>query len=48
VSDEELHQRALRNSAKDNDTAQKQITGYLAKYAKLATSADTGGVLRWD
>ena len=23
-------------------------TGYLAKYTKLATSADTGAVLKWD
>ncbi|RKY12284.1 MAG: hypothetical protein DRP52_04865, partial [Planctomycetota bacterium] len=23
-------------------------TGYLAKYASMATSADTGAILKWD
>ena len=41
LSDEELAARTVEPHEA------KIKSGYLAKYAKLATSADTGGVLRW-
>jgi len=44
VSDAEMKRRA-----KNFKAPQPRYTkGYLAKYTKLATSADTGAVLRWD
>ena len=42
VSDEELAQRRAQWSY----TPQK-LTGYLARYAAMARSADKGGVLDW-
>lgn len=44
LSDEELAQR--KKDWKEPEPRFK--TGYLAKYAKMATSADTGAVLKWD
>jgi dihydroxy-acid dehydratase len=41
LSDEELHSREPAT------VSPVVLTGYLAKYKVLATSADTGGVLRW-
>jgi dihydroxy-acid dehydratase len=43
LPDEELEQR--RQSA--GTQVPRSVSGYLAKYAKLATSADTGGVLEF-
>ncbi|MCL2743101.1 MAG: dihydroxy-acid dehydratase, partial [Planctomycetaceae bacterium] len=43
VSEEELQSRTS-SGLPDN---RKHFTGYLAKYAKLASSADTGGVLEF-
>ncbi len=43
VSDEEMAERK-----KDWKTPAPKVTkGYLAKYASMATSADTGAVLKW-
>ncbi len=44
VSDEELAARLATWQA----PAPRFTRGYLARYAKMATSADTGGVLKWD
>ena len=44
LSDEELEAR--KKNWKPREPRFK--TGYLAKYAKMATSADTGAVLKWD
>jgi len=44
VSDEELAER--RKNWKPRDPNYE--TGYLAKYASMATSADTGAILKWD
>lgn len=44
VSDEELAERAKSYVAPEPSIK----TGYLAKYAKMATCADTGAVLKWD
>jgi dihydroxy-acid dehydratase len=44
LSDEELTQRRAAWSA----PAPKVTSGYLARYAKMATSADTGAILKWD
>ncbi len=44
LTDEELGAR--KNNWKPREPRFK--TGYLAKYAKMATSADTGAVLKWD
>ena len=41
LSEEELQSRNIESHEP------KIKSGYLAKYAKLATSADTGGVLKW-
>jgi dihydroxyacid dehydratase/phosphogluconate dehydratase len=41
LSDEELNSRSIPL----HESTIK--TGYLAKYKTLATSADTGGVLKW-
>lgn len=44
LSEDELKKRARKFKA----PAPRYTSGYLAKYAKLATSADTGAVLKWD
>ena len=44
VSDEEMARRSKNFKA----PKPRYVKGYLAKYAKLATSADTGAVLKWD
>jgi len=44
VSDEEMAARLATWKA----PAPRFTRGYLARYAKMATSADTGGVLKWD
>jgi dihydroxy-acid dehydratase len=44
LSAAELKKRAAKFKA----PAPRYTTGYLAKYAKLATSADEGAVLKWD
>jgi dihydroxy-acid dehydratase len=44
LSDAELAERAKTYKAPEP----KIKTGYLAKYARMATSANTGGVLKWD
>jgi dihydroxy-acid dehydratase len=44
LTDEQLAQR----KAKWTPPEPRFKTGYLAKYASMATSADTGAVLRWD
>lgn len=44
LSAAELKKRAAKFEA----PAPRYTTGYLAKYAKLATSADEGAVLKWD
>ena len=44
VSDAEMAKRKKNFKA----PAPRYKSGYLAKYAKLATSADTGAVLKWD
>ena len=44
LTDEELAKRAKTLSAHPS----RYTSGYLAKYAKLATSADKGAVLKWD
>ena len=44
LTDEQLAQR----KAKWKAPAPRFTTGYLAKYASMATSADTGAVLKWD
>lgn len=44
LTEEELKKRARKFKAPDP----RYTTGYLAKYAKLATSADTGAVLKWE
>ena len=43
LSDEELQSRPQA----EPQSSECGKTGYLAKYKVLATSADTGGVLRW-
>ena len=43
LSDKELSERAARWKP----PAPRFASGYLAKYASMATSADTGAVLRW-
>jgi dihydroxy-acid dehydratase len=44
LSEQELQERRAKWSA-----PQRKITSsYLARYAKLATSADTGAILKWD
>ncbi|MFW6286407.1 MAG: dihydroxy-acid dehydratase, partial [Candidatus Sumerlaeota bacterium] len=44
LSDEELDKRSH-----DYTPPEPKIkTGYLAKYAKMATSANTGAALKWD
>jgi dihydroxy-acid dehydratase len=45
LSDEELH---ARPQAESQSEGRGKVMGYLAKYKVLATSADTGGVLRWE
>lgn len=42
LSDEELDRRR-----KAWQPVRRELSGYLSKYAAMATSADTGGVLRW-
>ncbi len=44
LSDEELARRRSEWKA----PAPKVATGYLARYARMATSADTGAILKWD
>jgi dihydroxy-acid dehydratase len=44
LSDDELARRARQWKA----PPPRVQTGYLAKYARMATSADTGAVLKWD
>jgi len=44
LSEEELARRKARWTPREP----RFKTGYLAKYAKMATSADTGAVLKWD
>jgi dihydroxy-acid dehydratase len=44
LSDEQLAERRKRWQPRPP----RYTTGYLAKYARMATSADTGAVLRWD
>ena len=44
LSDEELAQRAKQWKSREP----RIKTGCLAKYAALATSADTGAVLKWE
>jgi dihydroxy-acid dehydratase len=44
LSEEEINRRA----AEWKPRPPKVTTGYLAKYASMATSADTGAVLKWD
>ncbi|MHC4257775.1 MAG: dihydroxy-acid dehydratase, partial [Planctomycetota bacterium] len=44
VSDEELAARKQQWKPRPP----RITTGYLAKYATMATSADTGAVLKWD
>jgi dihydroxy-acid dehydratase len=44
LSDAELAERAKTYQAPEP----RIKTGYLAKYARMATSANTGGVLKWD
>ena len=44
LSDEEL---AARRAAW-TPPAPKITSGYLARYARMATSADTGAILKWD
>ena len=44
ISDEELAERAKKPRP---EREPRYKTGWLAKYASLATSADTGAVLRW-
>ena len=44
VSDDELAERAKTYEA----PAPRFTKGYLAKYATMATSANTGAVLKWD
>ena len=44
LTDEELAKRAKNLCAHPS----RYTSGYLAKYAKLATSADKGAVLKWD
>jgi dihydroxy-acid dehydratase len=44
LSDDELERRKASWSPR----APKITSSYLARYAKMATSADTGAVLRWD
>jgi dihydroxy-acid dehydratase len=44
VSDAELAERRLTWQA----PAPKYTRGYLARYARMATSADTGAILKWD
>ena len=43
LSDEELAER--RETRKP---AQRKLTGYLSKYASMATSPATGAVLEWE
>jgi len=47
LSDEELQSRPQSEQRSEPRPEGREITGYLAKYKMLATSADTGGVLRW-
>ena len=44
LSEEELAERAKKWTAPEP----RFRTGYLAKYAKMATDAASGAVLRWD
>jgi dihydroxy-acid dehydratase len=44
LPDDEL----ARRRAAWTPRAPKVTTGYLARYAKMATSADTGAILKWD
>jgi dihydroxy-acid dehydratase len=44
LSDDELARRRAAWTA----PAPKVTTGYLARYARMATSADTGAILKWD
>ncbi len=44
LSDEELARRRAEWTA----PAPRVTTGYLARYARMATSADTGAILKWD
>jgi dihydroxy-acid dehydratase len=44
LSDDEL----ARRRAAWTPPAPKVTTGYLARYARMATSADTGAILKWD
>ncbi len=44
LSDEELARRRAAWTA----PAPKVTSGYLARYARMATSADTGAILKWD
>ena len=44
LTDDEL----ARRRAEWNPPAPKIATGYLARYARMATSADTGAILKWD
>jgi dihydroxy-acid dehydratase len=44
LSDEELEKRRAAWTA----PTPKVTTGYLARYARMATSADTGAILQWD
>jgi dihydroxy-acid dehydratase len=44
LSDEELARRREAWTA----PAPRITTGYLARYARMATSADTGAILKWD
>ena len=45
LSDEEL---AARRAAWTARRSRKITSSYLARYAKMATSADTGAILKWD
>ncbi len=44
LTNEELAKRAKSLTAR----SPRYTSGYLAKYAKLATSADKGAILKWD
>ena len=55
IIDIDMPNRSLNSRLSEQELAERTVeehepkikTGYLAKYAALATSADTGGVLRW-
>ncbi len=46
--DVKLTPAELDQRRKDFKPVQRQLTGYLAKYAAMATSASTGAALKWD